>query len=118
MVNRSNWTRAIACISLIGVLSGVTVAATGFNRLSREVTIKNGTRTAIVSLQAKAPGAEAWPLDLLNRRNLGVQKSVTLSLHATPECLYDLKVVFEDGHRILKQRVDLCRQPAFLLTDF
>ena len=79
--------------------------------------IVNGTRTAMIMLHVKDSRALAWQADLLDRKPLGVQKE-TVFRRDLNACIYDLKAVFEDGHRVTKQRIDLCKSPRYILGDF
>jgi hypothetical protein len=78
--------------------------------------VVNGTRTAMVNLQIKEAHAQDWTSDVLGRRPLGVQKETTFNRDHNA-CVFDVKAMFEDGHKITK-RVDLCKSPRFVLADF
>lgn len=108
-------TRAAVTIALLSLVAWTPVrAADG----ARQVTIVNGTHTAMMGLQVKEIRADAWPADMLNHKTLGIQKQITLWLPANPGCFYDIKAMFEDGHRVAKKHVFLCKPPSYLLTDF
>ena len=83
---------------------------------ARPVSIVNGTRTAMVALQIRRSDEPAWRPDILNHRPLGIQKQV--GFEVGPACFFDIKAMFEDGHRINKQHVNLCKSETYLLTDF
>lgn len=78
--------------------------------------IVNGTRTAMIGLQIKEPHAQDWRDDVLGRRPLGVQKETVINRDHNA-CTYDVKAMFEDGHKVTR-RVDLCKSPRFVITDF
>lgn len=82
----------------------------------QKIMIINGTRTAMVGLQLRESGGSDWQPDMLNRRPLGIQRQI--GFERSPKCLYDIRAIFEDGHRVMKSRVDLCRSPRYLLQDF
>ena len=84
----------------------------------RKITIVNGTRTAMVALQARPSQTDQWQSDSLNRRTLGIRKQMVILLPANATCHFDLMAQFEDGHRIVKRHLDLCRSPVYVLTDF
>jgi hypothetical protein len=83
---------------------------------ARPVSIVNGTRTAMVALQVRQIDAPEWRPDILNHRPLGIQKQI--GFEVGPACLFDVKAMFEDGHRINKQHINLCKSTTYLLTDF
>lgn len=82
------------------------------------VAIVNGTRTVMLGLEARAEGSNAWQTDVLARRTLGIQRQVLFAVPNAPWCYYDLKAMFEDGHRLTKTHVNLCGTHAYVLTDF
>lgn len=83
----------------------------------RTISIINGTRTAMVALQVR-PANGGLQSDLLTRRSLGIQKQIGFPVPDGKSCFYDLKATFEDGHRVTRQHVDLCKSQTYLLTDF
>lgn len=84
---------------------------------ARTIAIVNGTRTAMVALQARQADSVIWQMDVLNHRTLGIQKQVDFEVPDKPNCLFDLKAMFEDGHRVAR-RANLCKSNVYLLTDF
>lgn len=82
------------------------------------IVIVNGTRTAMIMLHIKDTRAQVWEADLLGHKPLGVQKETTIFRGGRNACVFDLKAIFEDGHRVTKQRVDLCKSPRYVLADF
>jgi hypothetical protein len=100
----------VALLCMIGGSAAIGQRYTG-------CTIVNGTRTAMIMLQIKESNSARWQAELLNRRPLGVQKEATFH-DKSDACLYDLRAMFEDGHRVLRQRVDLCKNSRYVITDF
>jgi len=99
-----------AALTVVAVFMGVPTAS------ARPVSIVNGTRTAMVALQIRRADEPEWRPDILNHRPLGIQKEI--GFEVGPACLFDVKAMFEDGHRISKQHVNLCKSPTYLMTDF
>jgi hypothetical protein len=101
------------------VLGAALVAAAGaaIAQPDNGIVIVNGTRTAMIMLHIKDSRAAAWQTELLGRKPLGVQKEASYR-RDRGACVYDLKAMFEDGHRVTKQRVDLCKSPRYVLADF
>lgn len=98
------------------VLAGVCLLAGTSASTAKPVSIVNGTRTAMVSLQVRPVDAPIWRPDLLDHRTLGIQKEIPVEVG--PACVFDVQARFEDGHRVMKERVNLCKSPTYLLTDF
>jgi hypothetical protein len=99
-----------AGLALVAVFMSISAAS------ARPVSIVNGTRTAMVALQIRPSDAPVWRPDILNHRPLGIQKQVDFEVG--PACFFDVKAMFEDGHRVNKQHVNLCKSTTYLLTDF
>ncbi|MDE1938290.1 MAG: hypothetical protein KGI68_04665 [Alphaproteobacteria bacterium] len=123
MRSNSNWGCASLKWAIYGIaLAGAAIVAApsfaGPTSTVREVAIVNGTHTAMVELQVKESLAETWQDDMLRHKSLGIQKRTVLALPAKGECFYDIKAMFEDGHRINKRHINLCKSPIYLLTDF
>jgi hypothetical protein len=97
-------------LAAVAVFVSVSVAS------ARPVSIVNGTRTAMVALQIRRADEPEWRPDILNHRPLGIQKQVDFEVG--PACFFDVKAMFEDGHRVNKQHVNLCKSTTYLLTDF
>lgn len=112
MQDRPKGLRACMLGAAFIVATGVAVAQpdNGF-------VIVNGTRTAMIMLHIKDSRAAVWQTELLGRKPLGVQKETSYR-RDRGACVYDLKAMFEDGHRVTKQRVDFCKSPRYVLTDF
>ncbi len=114
MLDRPNKLRAFALgAALLVAMSGSSSATSG----DGTTMIVNGTRTAMIMLSVKDSRAEMWQSELLGRKPLGVQKE-TVFYRDRNACMFDVRAMFEDGHRVTKQRVDFCRSPRYILTDF
>jgi len=101
---------SVAALTIVAAFMSTTAAS------ARPVSIVNGTRTAMVALEIRPSDAEAWRPDILNHRPLGIQKQIDFEVG--PACFFDVKAMFEDGHRLLKQHINLCKSTTYLLTDF
>jgi hypothetical protein len=112
MQDRSKRLRACALGALLVVATGTAAA-----QPDDGVVIVNGTRTAMIMLHIKDSRASGWQTELLGRKPLGVQKETNFRRDRNA-CVYDLKAMFEDGHRVTKLRVDLCKKPRYVLADF
>lgn len=105
-----HWTRCAAVGLAVAALIPGSASA-------RTIAIVNGTRTAMVALEARQADSRVWQTDVLNHRMLGIQKQVDFEVPDRPNCFFDLKAMFEDGHRVAK-RANLCKSNVYLLTDF
>lgn len=100
-------------------IAGASIAAVVAAAVSAEAkTIKvfNPTPYAIVSLQAKKPGAKEWDDDKLGKTALGVGKVKEVDLD-TADCNWDMLATFDDGHKVEKKNVDMCKTDVLQFTD-
>jgi hypothetical protein len=74
----------------------------------------NGAHAAIVDLQMRPPGSEKWGENRLLAHPLGIQKQIFLAHPGG--CIVDLKVQFEDGRRLVKRNVNLCK--PYVMQEF
>lgn len=95
----------------------VTAALTATEAGAAKITIVNGTRVAMVSLQAKPSPRPKWSVDLLNRRALGVGRAVLVDLPPGQVCWYDFFAMFYDGHKVQKNHVNVCKPGPVTITD-
>ena len=84
---------------------------------AKTIKIFNPTHYAIVALQAKKPAATEWQADMLRKTALGVGKLINIELATTPDCIYDLRATFDDGHKVEKPKVDVCKIDVYQFTD-
>lgn len=81
--------------------------------------IVNGARAALIALQIKESSLKAvWRDNLLAGKPLGIQKQMQLDLPDKQDCFFDMKATFEDGRRLYRPHVNLCRLKKFTVTDF
>lgn len=109
--------RSVATIVVLAGAALTGMLAPGYAG-ARTVAIVNGTRTAMVSLQTREAKSGAWQVDVLNHRTLGIQKQILVPLSPGSACFFDIKAVFEDGHRVTKTHVNLCASASYVLTEF
>ena len=82
---------------------------------SRRLTIFNNTEAPIAAVQVRAPGQVRWQDNLLVQRTIGVARSEVVQI-ATPPCLYDFFVTFDDGHRRIIQHIDVCGKASLYIN--
>jgi hypothetical protein len=100
---------AVLLVLLIAAPSRALAAGTS------PVTIVNGTRTVMVSLQLR-PSGGAWT-EILDRNRLSVHQEYAYPLPPGDCDHYDIRAVFDDGHVVNKTDQKLCNSP-YVLTDF
>ncbi len=79
------------------------------------ISLVNTTRTALVSFQLRQSGTSAWEPNALGQHALGVRKKTAINVSGG--CIFDVISSFEDGHRKLTPRVDLCGVQEFVVKD-
>lgn len=111
--------RVLATMTALALIAFGAAADAANETAPRQAQIVNGARAAVVALQIKESGdTRPWKLNLLARRPLGIQKQIEIDLPNKPDCFFDVKATLEDGRRIYRPRVNLCRKPKFTVTDF
>src|SRR3974390_360149 len=106
----------VACAGLVSLIAFGAVIQAVHADPAGAVSIVNGTRTAMVSLQLRPSGTEDWQANVLQHRTLGVARAESVGLSGST-CLYDLFCRFEDGHRQVKTHVNLCRS-KLVVSDY
>lgn len=79
------------------------------------VTVVNGTRTAMITLQLKDTNGFGWQGDVLGGKPLGVQRRITVPY--VKACICDIRATFEDGHRVMRRHVNVCSTPTYVVQD-
>lgn len=99
------------------IFLGLAISSATSSVEAKTIKIFNPTNYAIVALQAKKPAATEWQPDLLGKTALGVGKLADVEFAATPDCIYDLRATFDDGHKVEKPKVDVCVTDIYQFTD-
>ena len=103
-------------LSTFGMAFIAAAIVAGGSAEAKTMKIYNPTHYAITSVQPKKPGAKDWDADVLGKTALGVGKVANVEL-AAPDCKYDLRVTFDDGHKVEKHNVDVCATDVLQFTD-
>ena len=117
MPNNSKMLRAGRRVTIVfSALIGIGIAvAPAYVAAAQQITIVNGTRTVMIALQVKPPGA-AWT-EILARRPLGTRQQTTYRLPPGPCKNYEIRAMFADGRALTKKEQNFC-SPTYLVTDF
>jgi hypothetical protein len=93
-------------------------AAMATNAEAKKMKIFNPSPYAVTAVQAKKPGAKEWDADVLGKIALGVGKVAEVELPAiAPDCKVDLRITFDDGHKVEKSNVDVCATDVLQSSD-
>ena len=75
----------------------------------REVTVFNRSPRPMNELYVSSESAEEWGQDRLGEHTLEPGESLRVRLGRTRECMFDVKVVYDDASREETRGVNLCR---------
>ncbi len=109
--------RRIPTLSVGLIFFGLAMSSAVSGAEAKTIKIFNPTHYAIVALQAKKPAATEWQPDMLGKTALGVGKLVDVEMATTPDCTYDLRATFDDGHKVEKPKVNICATDVYQFTD-
>ena len=101
-----------------GLIIGVAASGAVSSAAAKTIKIFNTTHYAVVALQPKKPTDKEWQRDLLGEKALGVGKLADVEFGTTTDCVFDLRATFDDGHKIEKHKVDVCKiTQIYTLTE-
>lgn len=104
-------TRTMAFM-LAGAMAGAAIphtAAAADDDLNRVIVLENLSSQAIHYFYASPVTSKDWEEDLLGERTVPAGESLQADIdNGTNECVYDLKVVLEDGKEHIQREVDVC----------
>ena len=103
------------------LMAAAAVAAASFATTAladehKKVKIINDTRHVMVTFHANRIGSE-WPEDYLGENTLAAGKSVVLDFGPDDNCLYDFTGIFDDGDKIEKDRINVCKIRTFRFAE-
>jgi len=102
--------RGVNTCNVDNVVFGQTRAAPPSNRLSQNdpsFRIVNRGRIEIDELYATPAGAAGWGRDRLGEETIGAGSYRIIEL-PIGQCVYDVRIVFDDGDTTEKRRINLC----------
>ena len=96
----------------------VTAAAGGIAYAAEKpIKIVNGTNATMVAVQVRATGTKPWtPVE--QRKPLGFKGTLPVPPVDGTCRQYDIQVLFDDGHRVVKLAKRLCPNDSFTVTDY
>jgi hypothetical protein len=85
----------------------------------RDFTVINDTSVVLTHVYVSPSDTDAWGDDILGRDILNPSESVdvTFSLFDGTSCLYDVKVVGQQGQQGVLYKVDLCNTTTVTFSD-
>lgn len=99
--------------ALLVLLGGATAAAQGTGNPTGtgnpSFNLSNRTPQSIDRLFATPSGVDRWGQDRLQRYSLPPGLAYPVRLPADGSCVYDIQVIFADGTKEERRRVDTCR---------
>ena len=103
------------------LMAAAAVAAASFATTAladehKKVQIINDTHHVLVTFHAYRIGSE-WLEDYLGENTLAAGKSVVLDFGPDDNCLYDFTGIFDDGNKIEKDRINVCKIHTFRFTE-
>jgi len=96
-------TRTIALLSVAAFVALAGTAEAGTMK------IFNATQHAFVAVRIKKPHATEWAREVLGNKVLGIGKVAAIDLGPASECRYDMQAALDDGSKIEKLDVDVCK---------
>jgi len=78
--------------------------------------IINGSHGKIVAVQMRTMGSKKWT-SISQREPLAYRRELAVSQIARGCANYDVQILFDDGHRVVKLAKRLCPQDTLTITD-
>ncbi len=99
------------------ILLGAVVSTPAFAE-DRRVKVINETTYDIVRFYGSNVGSSDWEEDILGADILYAGDAVLINFDdGTGYCMFDFKVIFEDGDEIIRNRVNVCEVEYYRLTE-
>jgi len=104
--------RMLVAVCVAMALCGVAVLASG----DQDFVLVNKTGMTIDELYVSPSNANDWGEDILGQDTLDNNQKATIRFHHTEtECLWDLKIVDEDGDDVTWEDINLCKASEITL---
>jgi hypothetical protein len=100
---------------VLKMISGAVLVAAGlagaaYAQPALQITILNGTNSAVVAMQVRPSGAQNVQWTAVSPgRPIGIQGTVTFQFSAA-NCNFDVQAQFADGRSLNKSNQNFCRQ--------
>ena len=106
--------KTVASLALVFLAAGVVNASA----LDRRVQINNVSSYDIVEFYASNTGTQDWQEDILGENILPSGSSAMVNIDdGTGYCIYDFKVIFEDGDELERFGNNVCELDTFTYYD-
>lgn len=105
----------ICLAAAASVLASFAVAADDKNRV---VLINNKSGYVVTEIYASNTSAEDWQEDILHENVLKPGGTLRANIDdGTGHCMFDFRIVFEDGDEAEKRGFDVCKMEELNITD-
>ena len=105
----------VCLVAAACVLSASAAFADGKNRV---VLINNKTGYTVTEIYASNTSAEDWQEDILHENVLKPGATLRANIDdGTGHCMFDIRIVFEDGDQSEKRGFDVCTMEELNITD-
>ncbi len=102
--------RTLLTCSLTLATALTLITAPAEARQNRRVVIENNSGYDIMAVYASNVDTDEWEEDLLHRSVLSDGESATFNIDdGSGSCLFDMKLVFEDGDVIYRRATNVCK---------
>lgn len=103
----------VAAVALgLAVFGGAASAA------DRKVEIKNETSHSMTEFYASNTGENDWEEDILGKGELAAGESIEVDVDdGSGKCKFDFMGVFDDGDKVVKNGVNVCKTGTFTFSD-
>jgi hypothetical protein len=94
---------AVFALTAVAALSGPSQAE------DRRITVQNDTGFSIVKFYGSKDGSADWQENILGQSVLASGSAVKIDFDdGTGTCVFDFRVVFDDGDELVKKAVNVC----------
>jgi hypothetical protein len=112
MISRASKT-VLYALSLV-----IALVAASASAYDRSVLIINNTSKPIIEFYGSNTGTQQWQEDILGVDVLPVGEEVNINFNDnTGYCIFDFKMVFDDGSEGIESRFNVCDYGSLTLTD-
>ncbi|MEQ8432949.1 MAG: hypothetical protein RIA71_01800 [Oceanicaulis sp.] len=102
----------------VGVFAASCLAAGSAHAEDVVYTLHNKTSYVVTEFYTGPANEDEWGYDLLGTEVLDAGESALVTIaDGSDQCVYDLRIVFEDGDVVEDYGVDICELAEYTLTE-